>query len=114
MAIRRKSIHMERVSGETESGGDISVAEPDGSREVCLLGFAHWPDAHGVCLHLSIQHPLLSLEGTQKKVKIRQINNSNRQLRSTLCQVLSRAVGKRMVSAELPEFHGCVYSFPAL
>lgn len=60
-----------------------------GAVKICLLGFARWSDGHGVCLHFSIQHPLRSLEEIQKKVKICHINNSSRQLFSTLCQVLS-------------------------
>lgn len=38
-----------------------------GAVKICLLGFARWSDGHGVCLHLSIQHPLRSLEEITKE-----------------------------------------------
>ena len=89
MAIRRENIHVERVWGEMSREQTSRSRNLMGADKICLLGFAHWSDGHGVCLHLGVQHPLRSLEEMQKKVKICNINNNDRQLCSTLCQVPS-------------------------
>lgn len=60
---------------------------------ICLLGFSNWSDGYGVCLHLSIQHPLWSLEKNMKRsVKKKNQEQQGPHTYSELGSVLSQYV----------------------
>lgn len=52
---------------EMEQGEGILVAG-EGLVAICLLGFANWSNGYGVRLHLSVHHPLWSLEKNTQKL----------------------------------------------
>lgn len=88
-----------------------------GTVAICLLGFANWSNGYGVCLHLSVQHPLWSLEKNIRKYVLMRICNINiattaiylaLTLGQALCSInapYSPVVGKRIVSHEMPKFN---------
>lgn len=62
MARRKTDIYTEWVW----TGGGVGRG-PGENGVICLLGFSNWSDGYRVCLHLSIQHPLWSLEKNMKQ-----------------------------------------------
>lgn len=74
-------------AGEEVGREEASWRQEDmvGTVAICLLGFANWSDGYGVCLHLSVHHPLWSLEKNTRKYVLMRICNSN----SNTCHLFS-------------------------
>lgn len=90
-------MYMEWV-GEEMDREEASWWQEDvvGTVVICLLGFANWSNGYGVCLHLSVQHPLWSLEKNIRKYVLMRICNIN----SNNCHLFSTYSGPSTVLNE--------------